>query len=37
MLVDGGARVNVMIILTMKYIKLKIDRLVSITFKMVNK
>jgi hypothetical protein len=36
-LADGGARVNVMTILAMKYLGLKIDRPVSVTSKMVNK
>jgi hypothetical protein len=36
-LVDGGAGFNVMIILTMRYLGLKIDRLASITLKMANK
>ncbi len=36
-LVDGGARVNVMIILAMKYLGLKIDKSALITLKMVNK
>jgi len=36
-LVDGGARVNVMTILTMRYLGLKIDRPASITLKMANK
>ncbi len=37
MLVDGRARLNVMIILAMKYLKFKNYRLTSITLKMVNK
>ncbi len=37
MLVDGGAGVNVMTILTMRYLGLKIDRLASITLKIANK
>jgi len=37
MLVDGRAGVNVMIILTMRYLGLKIDRLASVTLKMANK
>ncbi len=36
-LVDGGARVNVMTIPTMRYLGLKIDRLASVTLKMANK
>jgi len=36
-LVDGGARVNVMTILAMRYVRLKIDKPASITLKMVNK
>ncbi len=36
-LVDGGARVNVMIIPTMSYLGLKIDRPASVTLKMANK
>jgi len=36
-LVDGGAGVNVMIIPVMRYLGLKIDRLVSVTLKMTNK
>jgi len=36
-LVDGGARVNMMTILAMRYLGLKIDRPTSITLKMVNK
>jgi hypothetical protein len=31
---DGGARVNVMTIFVMKYLRLKIDRLVSVTLKL---
>ncbi len=34
---DGRARLNVMIILAMKYLKFKNYRLTSITLKMVNK
>ncbi len=34
---DGGARVNVMTIFTMRYLGLRIDRPTSITFKMANK
>jgi hypothetical protein len=37
MLVDGGAGINVMTILAMKYLGLKIDKLASITLKMANK
>ncbi len=37
MLVGGKTRVNVMIILTMKYLGLKIDRPASVTLKMANK
>jgi len=37
MLLDGGAKVNVMTILAMKYLGLKIDRPTSVTLKMVNK
>ncbi len=37
MLVDGGAKVNVMIIPTMRYLGLKIDKPASITLKMANK
>jgi len=36
-LVDGRARVNVMIIPTMRYLGLKIDKLASVTLKMANK
>jgi len=36
-LVDGGAKVNVMTILAMRYLGLKIDRPTSITLKMANK
>ncbi len=36
-LVDGGARVNVMTIPTMKYLGLKINRRASVTLKMANK
>jgi hypothetical protein len=36
-LVDGGAGINVMIILTMRYLGLKIDRPASVTLKMANK
>jgi hypothetical protein len=36
-LVDGGVRVNVMTIPTMKYLGIKIDRSVSVTLKMANK
>jgi hypothetical protein len=36
-LADGRARVNVMTIPTIRYVGLKIDRLVSITLKMANK
>ncbi len=36
-LVDGGVGVNVMTIPAMSYLGLKIDRLASITLKMVNK
>jgi hypothetical protein len=36
-LTDGGARVNVMTILTVRYLGLKIDRPVSVTLKMANK
>ncbi len=36
-LVDGGAGVNVMTILTMRYLGLKIDRLALVTLKMANK
>jgi len=36
-LVDGGARINVMIIPAMKYLGLKIDRPASETLKMANK
>ncbi len=36
-LVDGGARVNVMTILAMKYLGLKIDTLASLILKMANK
>ncbi len=36
-LVDGGARVNVMTILAMRYLRLKIDRPALITLKMVDK
>ncbi len=36
-LVDGGARVNVMTIPAMRYLGLKIDRPASITLKMANK
>jgi hypothetical protein len=35
--VDGGVRVNVMTIPTMKYLGIKIDRSVSVTLKMANK
>jgi len=35
--VDGGARVNVMIILAIRYLGLKIERPPSITLKMANK
>jgi hypothetical protein len=34
---DGGARVNVMIIPVMRYLSLKIDRLALVTLKMANK
>ncbi len=34
---DGGAKVNVMIILAIRYLGLKIDRLVLVTLKMANK
>jgi hypothetical protein len=37
MLVDGGARINVMTVLAMKYLKLRTNRLASITLKMANK
>jgi len=37
MLVDGKVRVNVIIIPTVRYLGLKIDRPASITLKMVNK
>ncbi len=37
MLIDGGARINVIIILAMKYLGLKIERLPLITLKMANK
>jgi len=36
-LLDGRARVNVMTILTMRYVGLRIDRPASITLKMANK
>jgi len=36
-LVDGGAGINVMIIPTMRYLGLKIDRPASVTLKMTNK
>jgi len=36
-LVDGGARVNVTTIPTMRYLSLKIDRPASVTLKMANK
>jgi len=36
-LVDGGARVNVMTIPTMRYLGLKIDKPASVTLKMANK
>jgi hypothetical protein len=36
-LVDGGARVNVMTIPAMRYLGLKIDRPASVTLKMANK
>jgi hypothetical protein len=36
-LVDGGVRVNVMIIFAMRYLGLKIDRPILITLKMANK
>jgi len=36
-LVDGGARVNVMTILAMRYLGLKIDKPASVTLKMANK
>ncbi len=36
-LVDGGARINVMIIPVMRYLCLKIDRPASVTLKMANK
>jgi hypothetical protein len=36
-LVDGGAGINVMTILTMRYVRLKIDRSTKITLKMANK
>jgi hypothetical protein len=36
-LVDGGARINVMTIPTMSYLGLKIDRSASVTLKMANK
>jgi hypothetical protein len=36
-LVDGGARVNVMTIPTMRYLRLKIDRSTSVTLQIVNK
>ncbi len=36
-LVDGGARVNVMIIPAMRYLGLKIDRPTSVTLKVANK
>jgi hypothetical protein len=36
-LIDGGARINVIIILAMKYLGLKIERLPLITLKMANK
>jgi len=35
--VDGGARVNVMTILSMRYLGLKIDRSALVTLKMANK
>ncbi len=37
MLVDGGAGVNVMTILAMRYLGLKINRSASVTLKMANK
>ncbi len=37
MLVDGGVGVNVMKIPGMRYVRLKIDRLTSVTLKMANK
>jgi hypothetical protein len=37
MLVDGRAEVNVMTIPTMKYLRLKINILTSVTLKMANK
>jgi hypothetical protein len=36
-LVDGGARANVIIILAIRYLGLRIDRLTSITLEMANK
>ncbi len=36
-LVDGGARVNVMTIFAMRYLGLRINRPTSITLQMVNK
>jgi hypothetical protein len=36
-LVDGGARINVMTIPAMRYFSLKIDKLALVTLKMVNK
>jgi hypothetical protein len=35
--VDGRAKINVMTILVMKYLRLRIDRLTLVTFKMANK
>jgi hypothetical protein len=37
MLVNGGARVNVMTIPAMRYLGLKFDRLALVTLKMANK
>jgi hypothetical protein len=37
MLVDGRVQINVIIILAMRYLRLKIDRLVLVTLKMPNK
>jgi hypothetical protein len=37
MLVDGRVQINVMTILAMRYLRLKINRLVLVTLKMPNK